>query len=416
MKSFKTLAASLLALGFVGATSAQTVIRVTGSTAFRNATEQAIEVALQPGFTWGGVGGLVGKTQLIFNGHLASGGDAVIILTAFTGSEGGVFNLTHPSTPPSNATYILHDSAHLSQLTTSGFTGFTSSDATDNLPANVTMVDTFQSSSAYTTPTLSDTQVGIVPFLWVANPADDPLVGLTHQQAKAALAGVATFALWNNAASTRTFPVLVIGRDQDSGTRDNTFLESGYGNFTPPVQYEDVIVNSALQLYPANTVNGVSYPAGQSGYPSGGNVAAGVSDPNIANIPQDVIGYIGTGDAIADLESTAGTAAGTNPLTPLQWDGVTFATKSTSTSTDNFASIYNEAVILSGQYTFWSYEHLMTVTGTLPTDIATFKSALVTELTTGSEITNNSSGYKLSDVTGAHLARATDGAPVFFTQ
>ncbi len=423
MNKFKFLTAGFLAMGLVGAASAQTVIRITGSTAYRNAAEQSIQVALASGYVWGGVGKTVGSTQLIFSGNLASGGDPVIILTSFTGSEGGIDNLTHPGFPPSNATYIAHDAAHLSHLTTAGYTGFTSADTTDLTTADIAFGDTFQSSSAYKTPSLSDTKVGIVPFLWVASASNpDPITNITHQQAKAALAGVATYALWNNSSADRSVAVDVIGRDQDSGTRDNTFLESGYGNTTAPVQWaptgsptsaSNPTGYSGFGLYPANTVNGISYPAGQSGYSSGGSVATAVQDPSIANAAgAEIIGYIGTSDAYAGLQPITITGVGsyTNLLTPISWEGVSFATAGQST----YTTTYNEAAITSGQYTFWSYEHLFTVTGTLNADVATLKAALVNELLTGTEIVNQHSGYNLSDIVNAGIARATDGAPVFF--
>ena len=128
MKNLKNIAASLLALSFVGAASAQTVIRITGSTAYRNATEQCIQVALKSGYVWGGVGKTIGATQMIFSGNLNNATSApVIVLTAFTGSEGGIYNLTHPLAPPANATYI--GSASYSLATTTGFAGFTSANA-----------------------------------------------------------------------------------------------------------------------------------------------------------------------------------------------------------------------------------------------------------------------------------------------
>jgi hypothetical protein len=405
MKSLKTLVASLLALTTVGAVSAQTVIRITGSTAYRNATEQAIEVALKPGFVWGGVGKTIGGTQLIYSGNLNNTtGDAVIILTAFTGSEGGVFNLTHPGTPPTNATYIAHDSAHLSHLTTAGYTAFVEgTDTTDTASADISMADTFQSSSLYKSPSLTGTVVGIVPFTWVAATTNDAgITNMTNQLAKAALGNVARLSNWTG-NSPDTAAVWVIGRDEDSGTRLTTFAESGFGTTTAPTQYEPVgaAPYTSVAPTPPNTVNGVSYGAGHSGYSSGGNVASAIEAPSIT-VDSEIIGYIGTSDAQAGLTA--------NTLTPLKWNGITFATAGQST----FAATYNEAVILNGSYTFWGYEHIYQSSAGISADASQAYSLIVNELLTGTEIVTQGSGYNLSDVVNAGLTRSTDGSPVFF--
>jgi hypothetical protein len=410
MKSFKYISASLLALSLVGAASAQTVIRVTGSTAYRNATEQCIQVALKSGYIWGGIGKTVGGTQLIYSGNLASNNDAVIVLTAFTGSEGGVYNLTH-ATPPSNATYVNQTSTVLSALTNAGTVLATTTPATDNTSADISLADTFQSSSAYKTPALVDTQVGVVPFLWVAATTNDAgISNMTNQLAKIALNNQATLALWtgDHSAGNEATPVYVIGRDEDSGTRLNTFAESTFGIFSGPTQYAPVGTAGSytgIQPYPANTVNFVSYPAGHSGYSTGGSVATVIEDPTITN-SSEIIGYIGTSDAFSGLAP----ASGSPTLAPLSWNGIVFGTAATGGS---YGTVYNESVIQNGSYTFWSYEHLFVRSGTLSTDVAAFKTAIVAELLTGTEIIAQKSGYKLSDL--GSLTRTTDGSPVFFT-
>jgi hypothetical protein len=420
MKTLKTLMATFAAISLVGAASAQvgTVIRITGSTAYRNATEDAITNMLKAGFLWGGVGGGIGNTQLIFNGALKSNSDQVTIVTSFTGSEGGIYNLTHPGTPPSNATYVVQTNAELAKLTVfpAAAANLPAGDATDNTSADIAMADTYQSSSAYTTPSLTSaatalpaTCVGIVPFGWYGNPGNDAgITNMTHQQAKACLAGLATYALWNNSSTSRDDAVDVIGRDEDSGTRDTTFLESGFGAFTPPVQWEGIGTAGSftgITDYPVNTVNGVTYPLGQSGFSSGKNVAAEVSDTSITNYA-DVVGYIGTSDAFADLKAST--------LVPISWEGVSFATAGAAT----YAATYNESVILSGQYTFWGYEHIYAPHGG-PNSVDAGQAAtdIVTHLENAGEndIVNENSGYLLADVVGAGITRKTDGSPVYFT-
>src|SRR5215469_2128873 len=100
MKASKLILASSLALAaVVNTASAQIEIRITGSTAYRSATIQAIQDSLNTGFTvgWVGTGTLAGSTQAIFKGttkNTVPANISVIIKTAFSGSVGGVFSLT----------------------------------------------------------------------------------------------------------------------------------------------------------------------------------------------------------------------------------------------------------------------------------------------------------------------------------
>ena len=82
-----------------------------------------------------------------------------------------------------------------------------------------------------------------------------------------------------------------------------------------------------------------------------------------------------------------------------------------------YSVAYNESVITSGQYTFWSYEHLFVTTATAAGtgDNEVLAGRIVNELTTGSEIVNQHSGYLLSDIVNAHVSKAVDGGPIIFT-
>jgi hypothetical protein len=91
--------ASFFAMAVVNLASAQITIRITGSTAFRAATHQAILAIITPatlnyGYS-GAAGNLNGSTEAIFTGTTtaAAGSVAVIIKTAWSGSVGGVFTL-----------------------------------------------------------------------------------------------------------------------------------------------------------------------------------------------------------------------------------------------------------------------------------------------------------------------------------
>ena len=150
--------------------------------------------------------------------------------------------------------------------------------------------------------------------------------------------------LTGNSADDST-PVLAVGRDADSGTRLDAFAESGFGVFTLPIQFQ-VDINAGvvtnLEFYPAQTINTVFYDLGQGGYSGGGSVATALNTPGsqyVTNATIGVsggcwmIGYLGVNDA-------AGVNGGSNNLA---YNGVAYSTNS----------------VAEGQYSFWSYEHLM---------------------------------------------------------
>ena len=405
MKSFKNFAAGLLALTVAGAATAQTPVLISGSTAFRKSAVTAIEHILQTGYVWGGVGSAsTGTSQLIFEGNLISTGAAVIIETSWTGSEGGIYNLTH-STPPGNAIFI-NPASVTGLLTTGGATLSSSVLNASASSADIALADTFQASSLYKSPSLADNVIGVIPFLWIgANTNDAGITGVTHQQIKAALANLAKYALWsgtnNPSPSIDQDAVHVIGRDEDSGTRVVAFVESTYGAQTAPVQWAPIGTAgnyTGTTFYPANTVNGVTYPAGHSGYSSGGTLEGILADLTIT-ADADIIGYLGLSDA------KTGLAVASPTLTPLTWEGVQFWNSSTKTS--------NDSLIFLGQYTFWSYEHLFV----RPVPASPSSSQVATDIV--ADLVTNSLTVADAKVSGYHVnqlsvVRATDGSPVYY--
>ena len=94
MKTSKVILAGLLAASTAGVADAQTVVHITGSTAFRAATVNAISHVLQPGFTYAYQGATFTKgNQQIFTGNVTNSAGTtvpVIIKCSWTGSSGGI--------------------------------------------------------------------------------------------------------------------------------------------------------------------------------------------------------------------------------------------------------------------------------------------------------------------------------------
>jgi hypothetical protein len=175
--------------------------------------------------------------------------------------------------------------------------------------------------------------------------------------------GQMPLALFTGNNADEGFVVNAVGRDPDSGTRLITMAETHRGaqasvtQYAPCTAVEDPCATAHIittaggtithyGIWPAETVNGLAYPIGDGGYPSGGQeaLATGNTSPagNIA------VAYLGTSDADASAIS--------NGAVELSYNGVLLG---------NVGGNYNLVTALTeGKYTFWSYEHMYYRSGT----------------------------------------------------
>jgi hypothetical protein len=175
-------------------------------------------------------------------------------------------------------------------------------------------------------------------------------------------------ALITGTATDEAITVYAIGRDFDSGTRLTTLAETGIGAKSSVNQnMPSKVVGSTsagdqasattdtiadIVQWPAGSVNGVSYIAGNGGYASGGNLVKAIAATNtVAN--SAMVGYAGTGDA---NKAGQGIDAG---AVELSYNGVKLGTYNSGTHT-----VTDDAnLIAEGKYTFWGYEHVYYNTG-----------------------------------------------------
>ncbi len=90
MKILKAVTATLVGYYANSSASAQTVIHITGSTAYRTAVHYAINDILQPGFVSDILEPVLKASQAIFTGTTKTTNFPVIIKTSFSGSVGGI--------------------------------------------------------------------------------------------------------------------------------------------------------------------------------------------------------------------------------------------------------------------------------------------------------------------------------------
>jgi hypothetical protein len=353
MKLNKTTLAVAMTLGFVGAASAactpgtSTAIYVTGSTAFRAATLNAIESCLS-NFTYEAysesstppAGLTAHQTAGVVNyyGQLTNDGTCVIIKCAFSGSEAGYADLKGCGGTKTETFQVTPVSFPLANTDSTA----AAPNKTDTHTVDIAMADNTQPFAQFLsrTPVLANTCIaGIIPFKWVknaqtaadiaANPVYNRLVNVTHAQLRTCILNGSKSALFTgNSADTDW--VYVAGRDNQSGTRANCLLDLGFS------------VSTAV----AQTIIGGSDGAptlgalGNGGQSSGGTLAntmkfhgslSTADTINVGNPGWMAIAYLGAADA------GAAEAGGAVELT---LDGVA----------------ESDAAIQEGQYSYFGYE------------------------------------------------------------
>jgi len=433
----KSFAAGIIALALAGVSSAQTVIHISGSTAFRAALNQAIVDIMSPGnYQVAGSGSkLSNSTQLVVVGTTKIGNYSVVIKTSLQGSVGGVQSLAQqsPQLVFSGSTGWLQTS--LATTTAGTFNITANAGNTDPAaPADICLADSYQASTfAYGTgyTTLVDQLVGVVPFFWVMGASNDTAVqaslssvtNISALQIKLLLSSGLPLSLLTGNTSDAPVTMYPIGRDEDSGTRLDAFAESGFGVFGSPVQYAPGFGGSisnnvtfpipswpgspgsstitGIMPYPANSVNGFSFPVGHSGISSGGNVAKTIYTPVDVNARDQfggkfaIITYLGAGDAQSAVVS------GSNAVI-LNYNGVSGQLSTTSGSDPIPSTATN---IINGSYTFWSYEHLDFLP-TLSGPAKTVANQLVQQIST---VEAHLSGVSL---TSMNVSRSVEGGVI----
>ncbi len=407
MKSLKFLAAGILAsAAIVPAASAQTKIYITGSTAFRSATVNAITATLSGTVTTASDNAsLTSANAVTWTGGNISG-NPVTIKASWSGSSGGIQTVAGSY----NTVRFLPDGA----TGTSNADPRTIGNPAETATPDIAMGDSLQTSTPFLagtatsgggTPTyvqLNETPVGIVSFTWAASAGFPTGKSMTKQLALYQFGGTGSvpLALYTGLDADQatllggaTSVVYATGRDPDSGTRVQTLAESGYGVFNNVSQWKPTVSGAnitAMALYPVQTINGIStVVAGNSGESSGSTLRNYLTKTLTSGAyqngepgPSYLITYLG----VSDFNSVSGSGA-----VALSWNGVPFS----------------QSAIINGQYTFWGYERVMT-----RPSISGVKATFATNLTNtilGTSSATLNPNVKLSDMA---VSRTGDGGPI----
>jgi len=455
-KSFKLIGIGLFAMAMATAsTHAQTVIRITGAQGLRAAVHTAVGNILNTGYTVGYQGtSLSTAMQAIFTGTTKVGSYPVVIKTSYGTSTFGI------RTVAQNLTV----STWLSSGTGGNLTGPYDTAVT----ADATVSGEFQGTTRFKTPVLTDQVIGVFPYVWVRN-AGSPITlsNINSTLANALFTnGSLPLAQFTGQVADETRNVTLVGRDEGASSRECLFAETGFGIYSSPAQYKLTITGTpgptgnvtGSTAYPAAVVDGVSYPAGHSGYPTFTAEVAALNTPGSGTAADGtgwVIGYSDVIDAVtvnpgvlATATATLSGAAvgsinvgngGTNynnyPIVTISGGGGTGATATATVTNGVITAIavtnggsgytstptvsitggalmnwngvpYSTTAVQEGQYTYWSYAHMMyrsTFSGTAKTVV----NQIATQLKNQDIVVGGN-----SLLSAMQVGRAGDGAPV----
>jgi len=430
MKAIKILAASAIALALATSANAATTVRLTGATSYRANVHNAIINLMTAGgsYTYGYVGATNTKAAYaVYVGTINS--NAVVIKTSWTGSEAGIqavgarSNITFLADPDVNNQV---DGKTLTSAGTASLTDPTANGATDGASevADITLSDTAVSYSQFKSYSSllkanSPAIVGICPFKWISS-STGKFSGITSQQIRTLYSNgsLSQAILTGSSADQGTF-VFGLGRNPDSGSRLTAFGESGLGALKAVNQYQPLDSNgnvikgtnlaaiATLQPWPSETINGITVDAFNSGYNSGGDLAApmkqnaasfqvALSTGTTSYTNGVLVAYLAAGDADGAIGS------GSYGAKELTFNGV----KLGKPGVDFVGSDYNVAPnLVNGSYTFWSYERMY------------YRSNLTTssvQKVTGDKIANQlATTDALVKPTSLQVKRDADGANVY---
>ena len=460
----KTILATVVAAGLSSSAMAQTIIDITGATAFRRATMQGIVNAFNSdggalGTSWNaahdfaatGVNNtsqLLGSNKAIFKGKFPGIDGTTIIRTAFNGSTDGLNNIAG-NTPVT----VFDSAATVPAGITASFTG-----TTTTVRCKFAFSDVYQETSPVRNETLNpvgSSKVGVVTFAMVASRSATNtntfgrFVNVTQKHC-AALANLGQFRLSLITGHTNdgNIRVLFTGRNDGSGTRSACLTEFQYGVANTVKHYVGTQtglsggVASALTLVPvgANLTN-TNLPfrtgrandastlwgnntVGNGGYSSGSGVTGlltnattnvtiynGVSStPTASNAQAVIISFLATSDVRSITKPTALAKV-------LGYGGVTISPLATN-DTNNYLidgvptgfSLEDFNKITRGAYSPWSYQHLYYHGELTDPNVQTFYTKMTETggfLEQGLQATAN--GVRMSDM---FVERLDDGTPI----
>ncbi len=439
----KNILAGAMFAGLTASASAQTTeITITGATAFRQATMQAIYDAytsvgaLGTGFnvchdfTGDTLSQLIASNKAVFSGTFPGITGTTVIRTSFNGSAEGLNAIAGNNNP----TFLTAAALGATGAVIKG----SITTPTETLRPKFSFSDVYQSSTPVDNVALNpsgSSKVGIVTFCMIANEgAPAALTNVTNQQARALWAnGQQRLSLFTGNASHTDY-VFATGRNDGSGTRAAYLTEWTYGVANLVNQYITTSTGisgstiTKITLVPANGLGtGNTLTSGASNISTlWGNTAVGNGGYSSSSALRSVMGYTSSNVTVYDGSTQDALIENAN-IYLLTWlssaDSLNAATAGGKILSYNGVSVtpilsagsylssgFSEAdfkKIATGVYSAWSYQHLYYHGSLSANENTWYTNMKSTWIPGGLQTTSN--GVRLSDVT---VSRPDDGYPI----
>lgn len=362
---FKFMA--VLAIFTTASAFADVTINITGATAFRASSNNAILNMLQGvEYAYTGDQGLGGANRAIFRGTLPGIPGTTTVRTSWSGSAAGVRDVLQ-----GNTVQVLLESTPM----TAAGNNVTSPEFEQAL-AKFAFSDVAQDATPFPTPPLEGTPVGVVPFMFVANASAPEEMNNMHDQLFNTIysTGTAPLSMFTGVEADSSTIVIPTGRAATSGTRITMLAETGFG-IARPVQQWQATRNQATNMIEDPELFG---EGGNLGYSSNSfirDLMLGDSDGFL------MLGYLTISDALFVI------ANGGRELT---YNGVA----------------YSEEAVKNGSYTLWGYQQFYNAPGLTAAE-TTFRDTLINTIPT----TMGTAGIPIPDMNVIRLGG--DGGPLF---
>jgi len=373
-------------------------IVITGSTAARSTTHATLladTFDAAPSYIWSGSTSFGSSTRSLFKGNI--NGTPTNVLCSWSGSGTGIQTVAAQT-----GVQVIDPATEISS------NEYVASPTYTTAAPQFAMSDVFQSSTAYTTPALVNTNAFVIEFVFITNPGGNAagitnmseqlmnkLYGSSNPVPLSYITGDANDSPESASPNPGAAYVFATGRDSGSGTRITALAETGYGvsNAVNHWRLKDNLTDvTGLMLWPDVTTGFTSKESlsstnlvGNGGYNSGGEIG------RILALPSSSVSFHDSSDTTWSSGSPIG------QVRLVSYLGVSDK-KAGNEELTYCGTAYSSENIRNGKYTFWAYEHLYDK-GSLSTAEQSFKTAFSAGLANPSNYTAGSISAASMNVT-----------------
>ena len=380
----KFITCGLLGLALAAPAYSQTVVDITGATAFRSAAIAAIRAKFAAGGNYqyahdAAANGVSGSTKSIFKGTFQGLAGTTVVRCSFNGSVEGVRALVDANYNPE---YYQNVAGNFVTAAASGggethinTVGFLKS--VENSQSEIAFSDVTKNSTPYASSTLSPAtpQCGVVVFTMLTNEGST-ITNVTSKQFRALFGtGSQPLSLFTGVTADTSL-VYAFGRNDGSGTRTTYLAETGFGITNAVNQFmvktSDSSAITAIQKIPAGGVGGgindatfASTVWGQNVAGNGGYFSGGTLRTEMAKTAANVTSYEADGttpiqeggkaDLVTFVSISDGATARSSGAVFCSFNGVKLEGIAASGSS---LSVADKAKVTNGSYTAWSYQQM----------------------------------------------------------